>query len=286
MADSQDHHYVPQFLLRGWCNSSGELTTYVRRNGRVVTSERNPRGTGYEPNLYSYEQVPPERRHVIETNFMKPIDDAASQVVAKIRGGNFTKLTNNDRYDLTRFILSLRARHPDAVTLAKTEGLKEIEATLAREPDEYLAIKEDASATTLTEWTRQNLPPLIPNFGVSLIPKVIVDDKAGERVFRMPWWILDARNAKTDLLLSDRPCLLEGDAVDGECVIVLPLSPTLLLFICNKETQIHALRSMGTARPTSLVKAVNRTSVRYAAERIYATGAHHLRLAEKLLSRK
>ena len=254
MNDSQDHHYIPQFLLRGWCNQNGRLTVYSRRQGRVVTSDLNPRSTGFETNLYRYDQGPLEKRHTIETDFMTPhIDTPAALIVKKILNGEFYKLTLDERSDFAYFILSLRARHPDAVALAKAKGLEGITSALARDPDEYEAVKGSASPPTLTEWTRQNAPSLILNFGMSRFPRLITDDKTVEHILRMPWWIHDVHHANTDLLLSDRPCLLKGNAVEGECLIVLPLSPTMLFFICNKE-----LRSM---QPTSLVKLVNRESL-------------------------
>jgi Protein of unknown function (DUF4238) len=109
---------------------------------------------------------------------------------------------------------------------------------------------------------------------------VITHDKTVEHIVRMPWWIHDVHHANTDLLLSDRPCLLEGNAVDGECLIALPLSPTMLFFICNREHQMEELLSM---RPTSLVKRVNRASVLSVADRVYGTGTHHLPLVKKFL---
>lgn len=115
---------------------------------------------------------------------------------------------------------------------------------------------------------------------MSRIPRLITDDKTVEHISRMPWWIHDVHHANTDLLLSDRPCLLSGNAVEGECLIALPLSPTMLLFICNRKHPVEALLSM---QMTSLVKGVNRASVLSVADRVYGTGKHHLRLVIKFL---
>jgi hypothetical protein len=281
VTDNQDHHYVPQFLLRGWCGKNGKLTVYSRRKGRAVTSQLSPRSTGFEPNLYTFEQVPPEKRNAIEKDFMSRIDAAAALIVQKILHGGFANLTVEERSDFTRFLLSLRARHPDAIALAKVKGREDLTAALDRDPEEYAAAKGPSSAATLAEWTLQNAPSLIPNFGVSLVPRVIADDKTGTRVFKMPWWTHDVRYANADLLLSDRPCLLEGDARAGECVILLPLSPTMLFFACNRDRQTQVLRSMPVTR---LVKTVNRASVVYAANRVYGTATHHLPLVEKYLA--
>ena len=147
------------------------------------------------------------------------IDTPAALIVQKILDGGFTELTTEGRSDFTRFVMSLRARHPDAVALALNESKRQLTTALARDPEEYLAAKEPGSPSTLIEWTEQYTPELYRNFGVSIIPGVITDNKTGERIFRMPWWVHDIRGAGTDLLISDRPCLLEGDAIEGSCLI-------------------------------------------------------------------
>jgi Protein of unknown function (DUF4238) len=158
VADSQNHHYIPQFLLKEWCNQNGKLTVYSRRQGRVVTSERSPRGSGFEPDLYTYE-VSGEKRHTIETDFMTPgIDTPAALIMQMILSGEFCEVTLEERSDFARFVLSLRARHPDAVALVEAKGLEAITSALDRDPDEYEAVKGSASPPTLTEWARQNAP--------------------------------------------------------------------------------------------------------------------------------
>jgi hypothetical protein len=201
--------------------------------------------------------------------------------VKKIREGSFESLTPADRCDFARFLLSLRARHPTAVALAKNKGRDELLKHLARDPEEYTAVKGDAAVTTLTEWTHQKLPQLVENFGLWNLPALIVNDTITKRVWAMPWWIHDVRGATVDLLLSDRPCLIQGSAVEGECLIILPVSPKLLFFACNQAKVTVQIR---TAEPTSLVKSVNRISVSSAAARVFGTGSQHLALVEKCLA--
>lgn len=279
----QDHHYIPQFLLRGWCNKAGILTVYTRRNGLVVTSERHPRATGFEPNLYALEQVPPERKHVVENEFFSPhIDARAAPILKKIVEGGFKQVTTDERSDFSRFILSLRARHPDAVALARARGIEEISRQLARDPHEYEALRTESSPESLTEWVRRNQPGLISNFGVSLLPRVVGHDATGERLFRMPWTLHDLTSASFDLLLSDRPCLLDGNALEGVCTIAVPLDPRHLLFVSNNQVQMERLR---LANPNEVVKMINRVSVVSAAERVYGTSGQHIKLVEKLFRR-
>jgi hypothetical protein len=206
------NHYAPEFLLKGWCNpQNGKLTIYQQRDGRVVTSERTPEYTAFEYDLYSYADVPPEKREALETDFMTPhIDTPAATILKKIIELGTTELTANERSIFTRFILSLRLRHPDAIATAQSEGHAELKAAAAR------------------MGRRQAIdPPTVQNFGLSVIPNAITDQKIGERIYTMSWWVVDIRHANTDLLIADRPCLLEGNAVKGRCIIVLPLNPVV-----------------------------------------------------------
>ncbi len=281
MTGDQDHHYVPIFFQQVWCDARGKLMVYSRKNGRVVASPLAPRSTGYEPNLYSLDNTLPECKHFIEEKFMTKIDTQAAAVVKKIREGSFKSLTSEDRSNFARFLLSLRARHPSAVELAKHRGREELLKHLARDPEEYAAVKGEAAATTLIEWTQQNIPQLIENFGLWNLPAVIVNDTVAERVWSMPWWLHDVRAANVDLLLSDRPCLIQGSAVAGECLIILPVTPTLLFFACNQN---KVTDQISASEPTSLVKAGNKISVSSAATRVLGTGNQHLSLVEKYLA--
>jgi hypothetical protein len=96
------------------------------------------------------------------------IDTPAALIVQKILSGEFCKLTLGERSDFACFVLSLRARHLDAVSLVKEKGREAITSALDRDPDEYIAVRGSASPPTLTEWVRQKAPSLIQNFGMSL----------------------------------------------------------------------------------------------------------------------
>jgi len=124
------------------------------------------------------------------------------------------------------------------------------------------------------------VPQLFENYGVSHLPGLIADNKAGEAIFSMTWLVHDVSRANLDLLLSERPCLLQGSALSGDCLLALPLSPTMLFFACNQPDTVVSLRA---TPETKLVKAVNKISVSYAADRVYGTSNQHLPLVEKYL---
>ena len=259
------------------------MTVYARRGGRVVTSLRSPRGTAFEPNLYSLENAAPGRRHIIESAFMTcQIDTVAAGVVAKILSGQFVSLTNEERSHFARFLLSLRARHPDAIDLVRTRGREELLAALRRDPQDYLALKSPSMPSTLVEFVEQRAPGLIENFGMINLPGLIANDTVAERLYRITCWTHEVRHASVDLLLSDRPCVLDGSLVTGACLLALPLSPTTIFFACSDPVKNATLRNQPA---TKLVKALNVSSVSQARERVYGANAHHLPFVERYLRR-
>lgn len=265
MSVPRDHHHLPQFMLKGWCNPiTGKVTIYTRRDVRVVVSERIPKYTGYERDLYTYRDVPTEKRTAIETDFMTPkIDTPASIILQKMTDRGSLELTDDEKETFARFILSLRLRHPDAIAKIREQGHEQLRAE---------AIREGSSQPID--------PALIHNFGLFIVPHAIADPKIVDRICTMPWWVVDVRHANTDLIISDRPCLLEGNAMEGNCLLVLPLNPITLLVISNDPTKVEKLYSINIS---DLVSQINFASVYYASERVYTTGRQHAPLIEKLL---
>ena len=209
MSDPRDHHYLPQFHLSGWCRPSGMLTVYSRPRHDVVISQLSPKGTAYERDLYAYRLVPEGQRQAIEARLMKPLDDTAAPILRKLLAGGLSNLTGLERAEFTRYVLSLRARHPDAIALAHRQGRSDLLAKLDERPEEYLALRGASEAPTFSAWVEQNAPHVLANFGLSVVPKVILNERMVKRLWDMPWWTYDLRKASTDLLIRGSPMLAD-----------------------------------------------------------------------------
>src|SRR5260370_27643245 len=75
MSEPINHHYLPVFYLRQWCNAAGKVMRYYRPHRNVVASPITPENTGYEPSLYSLDRYQPEHRQAIDKQFFCPIVD-------------------------------------------------------------------------------------------------------------------------------------------------------------------------------------------------------------------
>ncbi|MES1179751.1 MAG: DUF4238 domain-containing protein, partial [Hyphomicrobium sp.] len=280
----QDHHYLPRFHLGQWCAARGNVGVFSRPHaGKLVFSTKlTPKGTGFERNLYALRGAVPNQRHIIEATFFTPmIDTPASEVMPKLLAGKVATITDGERSAFTRYVLSLRVRHPDAVAFTRKTGAPHFIEELRKNPEEYKALVNHLGADTLEDVVDREWPSLIhQDFGMLTLPDLITDEKLGERLFRMPWWTHDVSKGKCNLLLGDRPVIIEGGLDKGPYIAITPLSPWKLLFICNHLPTIDRWRKMSH---DEVAKAVNKATVQCAASRVYAADNRHEALVEKYL---
>lgn len=276
------HHYLPQFLLRNWSGSDGKLTAFGRVNGEISISRLNPRSTGFEPDLYTFRGVPAGKDVAIETKFMASvIDGRAAPVLRRILCGNVGALNPVERLSFCRFLLSLGARHPDAVATAKATAAQQLRETLTDALDSLSTDVPTCNRLTEFEWIERNAPDFPANLGLSYIPSIIFDRRLCARVCGAHWRVYDFISSSTDLVLSDRPLLRWGSLAEGPFLIVLPVSPRMLFLSFN---DIRRLKPFWRESHNRIVKEINKISALSAKSRIFASGAHHRPLAEKYLA--
>lgn len=277
-----DHHFVPIFYLNAWCGNDGRLERYSRPYNNIVTDRCPPKSTGFERDLYSLKGTSPTRKQLVEKRFMHAVDTRAAKVFSALRKGQ-RELSVTERSDAARFIMSLRTRTPEALERLRRYGLPEIMATLEAHPEQHQAFTAAAGSTDLSEWLRSTMPELVENVGVLGLQKLVDNSNVGSRLVNMTWRMYGVQNANTDLLTSDRPCLVAPSTDGIRRLIALPVAPRLLLVISDN---LAALDRTNTMTPNQLVKAVNRDIVAHASRYVYGTGKHHLLLVQKRLRRQ
>ncbi len=108
---SRDHHYVPQFYLRGWSDNDADICAY-----RVIVSDRRVpawrrraiKGIAYQPDLYTSElsHEEDEFERWLKTDF----EDPAAEALLRVRADR--SLTADDWEVLARFAAAQDLRTP------------------------------------------------------------------------------------------------------------------------------------------------------------------------------
>lgn len=281
-----DHHYVPQFLLAGWCRADGRLAVYSMKGGRLVVDWHAPKHTGYERNLYSLPTFPEAEKRgfdpqCVERFLMRDIDDAAAKVRLRLQSGDVARLNEDDRVAWTRFLRALFYRSPTMVSALQQSFRQTFVEELERDQADYEAMKEDwPLPDTWVEWHDTFMPGTeVVEIMLRGLPKLIDDAEEGDIIINMRWEVLDLTDSKFDLLTSDRPLILVDEPASRNCLIALPLNPTRL-FVAS-----HYDRRFDCYPPDLIARRHNTSTVMEAHQRVYGTGAQHKPLVEKYLGR-
>lgn len=99
MTKPKNHHFLPIFYLKGWCDSSGQLIRYTRSyNNQIATKPVYPAQTGYEQYLYTMEGLPDDRKQIIEKDYMTAkVDTPAAKALRVLLDAGTSALTAEQR---------------------------------------------------------------------------------------------------------------------------------------------------------------------------------------------
>lgn len=281
------HHYVPEFLQKPWTENSpdGKLKVFRTDIQGIPSKPHTPKHTGFDNDLYALtkEKVAGMEKQAVEKHFLRIIDNNAARVRVKLEKDGLKSLTIEDRMDWARFLMSLRLRQPDIVEMLKRESAQHLKATLNDQPEEYEELAAPEDAPTLEEWTEEQYPGLIENFGLSFFRELVDSPEIGTKILKMKWWLWDFSEAPYDLLLSDHPCIFVRGIDDPNCVIALPIHPRKA-FMATRSNEVT--RVMRNQRPIDLAMRLNESSVNQTRVRIYACNESPRRFIENQLAKK
>ena len=265
------HHYVPEFLLRAWGETTCDKKVEAfRLNLPNAPSKRwSPKATGYEHNLYALTEpsVAGVSQQDVETEFLQRVDSDAAVILEEINTSGLSSLTQRDCYVWVYFLLSLRARTPEAVHLINTVGPQHLKTSLNESPEEYDARSESFDPPTLEHWTERYFPGLIENFGIVTLDKLVLNPRVAKILMGMTWWLWNFEGQKNHLLLSDRPCIFTAQFDKPNLAIALPIGPSKAFMMTKSERVANSIRSM---RHQDLLMRINESSLNQAHNRVYA----------------
>lgn len=235
----------------------------------VSISRRGTKGTGFEPNLWSFQSshVAEESRHDIETQLFQRIDDDASKVHKKFLDTPIADLSEHDRSDWARFLMSLRMRQPKIVAQIKKWAAEHFRTAPTNDRSEYeIAPAGWLSPPTLVEFTEKTYPGLIEEIALHFYPKLVDHQAVGQKLVELQWGVRDVSHVAARFLISDEPWIIEDSLDDPDLILALPLSPTRVFFGARIE---KAYAKMMDCHADELVRRVNRASYVQSVSRIY-----------------
>lgn len=264
------HHFVPEFLLRAWANTTADGMIEVFRLDlpRLPSRRWAPSATGFEHDLYALTkpEVLDVKQQATETDFLQLVDSEAARVLSALSTRGFEGLRPRDLVSWAYFIISLLFRTPEAVSWLRTNGSKHLKASLNARPKEYEAVMEACDPPTLVDFVHTYYPGFSENFGLMSLGKLICAPERVRKILSMRWWLCDFSQQSNDLVLADRPCILTGKLDDPNLLAALPVGPSKA-FIATKSDK--AAKVVLSQRRQTLLTQINESSLSQAKQRLY-----------------
>lgn len=277
------HHYVPEFLLKQWHSGADKkLTQFQWMRGVLLPERFSAKAVAKAPHLYSQRMHDPMPNVMLERDFMGPhIDDPAAVVHKEILANGHENLTSQERYEWSRFLLSLLVRTPEMIDFMRRAGRRLMASAMDEQPDAMLHLRKNDAQGTLREWAEVNRPHLFEDVGVRTLPAVLTSPDLNNAILSSGWSTVSLTDSNVDALIADNPVVYLGDIKQGFSFMV-PISPRMAFVVASHPQDLSRVLEM---RRTGLTKSVNRHLVKHARRYVYATGQQHKALIEKYLRR-
>ncbi len=249
----RDHHFIPAFYLSKWAKPpDAKLVEYTIKNNTLIAKPVGPRSTGYEKDLYSFPELPPESAQYLEQAFFNYLDDTASRAL-DIHLGGPGEWTNELVNAWSRFVLGIHLRHPDAMPELRAAAKAIWEKSGPAYQKEYTKIRQPENPESFEELLASRDPLTEVKMRVNLIIKSFDNEMVVAHLNKMHKAVVDVTSSPHTLLLSDRPgCFSNLTKPNG--VAFLPIRPTKLFVSVNDEKVFNQIKLRKTR---DIVKDVN-----------------------------
>ena len=271
----QKHHYIPKCYLKAW-TSKDKLIEYRRRPGKISIKPVTPEYTGFEDNLYTIYDVPPDLQYALETRFFRIVDQEGNNALEVYRTAGAAPSIQN-RFAIARFILCIIHRNPEHLhyMLGKWDQMFSDVDTTIRE--NYARLRRATDPKTYEE-ARETFNPAARGRGLlSLIMKVSESENVLEFLANMVWLVVD--DPTQSLITSDRPiAFLPRDQAGND--VAFALSPERLLLLTRDPTKMNPNLACSSRR---LFRTYNKVVCLQAATYVYAADGSNFALVERHL---
>lgn len=253
MSQPRDHHYIPVFYLKQWIGPNGKLIEYSRPyHNKIVAKPVGPRATGFQTDLYTFPDCPPEIAQHIESVFLSRTDAQASHALAKLLSGSIERWNAELRSAWSRFTINFLVRHPHPFAEIKAilhdSWLRPDDVT----QQEYEQIRQPDDPERFEQWVAIQGNHLADRIGIRFIQSALDNEVAGTHLNAMLWNVLDLSASRFHLLTSDWPLYKE---INGERMLfALPISPTALF---TAVTHVEIFEALRKTNSEELVRYIN-----------------------------
>jgi hypothetical protein len=263
------HHYIPAFYLRQWRGADGRLCEYSKPYKEVVPRRTSPDGTGYVRGLYRLPNVSAAKAELVETLYMRVVDDGAARALRILLDDNAGPSQLNDlmKAHWARFLHCLILRSPEYVSAMSALLTQNIGNHVDVFRDRYEQERGATDPETFGEFKAQFIANPLNTFAPRIINRIVDNPNTIGHMRGMRWHVVRFSSSPHLLLTSDRPIIMTNGVGRPGAHIALPISPSKLFIAFNDDEGYRQVRDLS---PKELIRNANTKVVEQA--RKYAYG--------------
>lgn len=266
MPPPRKHHYIPEFLLRGWVGSDDRLERYIRyQPGNIHRKRCFVSEVGFEENLYDLAPVP-DNFPGLEAGYFQKVDDRAAKVRAVLLRDHEVELSNDQRCDWTRFLMSILYRTPEALRSYKIGIERLLKTGLPDVEERWREVRASNDPEKFFDYCVSADPHYVQRRHLTMLPASIENESVGNFIANMKWDVLHTGKADWNLLVSDSPLAMSNGLKKTDGHLAIALSKDRLFL----ATYSDAIRSQILHSPCNEVVRRYNTGVAHRADRFIA----------------
>ena len=281
MGAPRDHHFMPVFLLKQWAGQNGKLIEYTIKHGKLIAKPVGPHSTGYEFDLYAFNELPPDVRQYVEEKFFNYADNIAAIALERHLTGSREPWSAELLSAWSRFVVCIHLRHPDAMPELRAGAKSVWEGSGVAWQQSFESVRKPEYPQTFDEYLETLDPLIAAKMRVNLVIKSFDNDIVCTHINGMKWGIVDMSASPIRLLLSDRPVQL-FNLKEPNGLVSMPISPTKLFVAANSPGGLDNLRRV---KPREIVQHVNLFIVSRARRFVWALDESQQRFIENHMSK-
>lgn len=266
-----------------WAGIDGRLVEFSKPFNNIVKPKRVfPKQTAYTQNLYTLRGFPANIAAQVEQNFLQPLDSLAATVLRKLVSGiSKTSLSDDEVLAWSRFLVSLMLRMPEDIDILRQrwrEKLSEISLeTRIVPPMKGTETSHDLFSHSVANPPDEEIDEMVFNIFMDLTKS----EKTGNHLRSMYWGIVEYKDLRCSLYLSDRPIVRLSALSAKNGAIIIPLSPHHLFVAANREIDLRRYLAM---RNLKNIKDANQLIVSQTLKFSYASDDKCLRFMQNHLA--
>lgn len=234
-----DHHYLPIFHLEKWADSKGKLQRWSRidHTGELFCKWRAPAAFAYEKDLYRVDHLGDDVAELVEREVFGKIDNAAAVALQKlITPPHGSQLTIDDRAWWAHYLNASTVRVPHQIHTLRERAPKSLLAELSKPNEDFDRLKGDRTEKTMAEYVMSVNPARILNAGMATVVNQMAAGRGPDAIFQLKWAVRSMPHTGKLLMISDNPLVRVGSLFEGDCLLLMPLTPRILFIAATSES--------------------------------------------------